>query len=177
MLKVALKVFPGGSFNGGVRVRSLVQVLRSHMPPGQKIKQRQYCNEVNKNLKNGPHQKNLKKKVASEPAPTLVSSDADCDESASSSFPFLSPSVSCSSFSTLLPSFPGLPAPPPPPTEGAAPGRRPRCPRGTALGWRAVLLYLLCPGPRAVCPLGCLAFMAPRRVRCCPPLGSWQASG
>ena len=67
MLKVALKVFPGGPSNAGVRVRSLVQVLRSHMPPGQKIKQRQYCNEVNKTLKNGPHQKNLKKKVASSP--------------------------------------------------------------------------------------------------------------
>ena len=40
---------------------SLVLVLRSHMPPGKKeknkTKQKQYCNKFNKDLKNGPHQK------------------------------------------------------------------------------------------------------------------------
>ena len=48
-----------------VRVSSLVGELRSHMPPVQKtrnIKQKQYCNKFNKDFKNGPYQKNLKKK-------------------------------------------------------------------------------------------------------------------
>ena len=45
----------------GVRVRSLVGELRSHMPCGQKIqniKQKQYCNKFSKDFKNGPHKKN-----------------------------------------------------------------------------------------------------------------------
>ena len=41
----------------GVRVRSLLRELRSHMPCGQKIKQKQYCKKFNKDFKNGPHQK------------------------------------------------------------------------------------------------------------------------
>ena len=32
-------------------------------PKNQNIKQKQYCNKFNKNFKNGPHQKNLLKKV------------------------------------------------------------------------------------------------------------------
>ena len=50
----------------GVQVQSLVRELRSHIPRGKKnpknIKQKQYCNKLNKHLKNGPHQKNLKEK-------------------------------------------------------------------------------------------------------------------
>ena len=50
----------------GVWVQSLVGELRSHTPHGQKtknIKQKQYCNNFNKDFKNGPHaKKNLKKK-------------------------------------------------------------------------------------------------------------------
>ena len=49
----------------GVWVQSLVGELRSHRPRGQKkqnIKQKQYCNKFNEDFKNGPHQKNLKKK-------------------------------------------------------------------------------------------------------------------
>ena len=45
-----------------VQVGSLVGKLRSHMPHGQKnqsIKQKQYCNKLNKNFKNGPHQNYL----------------------------------------------------------------------------------------------------------------------
>ena len=45
----------------GVRVRSLLRELRSHMPRGQEnqnIKQKQYCNKFNKDFKSGPHQKN-----------------------------------------------------------------------------------------------------------------------
>ena len=53
----------------GVRIQSLVRELRSHLPRGQKkpknIKQNQYCNKFNKDFKNGPHQKNLKKKKIS----------------------------------------------------------------------------------------------------------------
>ena len=48
----------------GVRVRSLVGELRSHMPRGQKnIKQKQYCNKFSKDFKNGPPQKNVKRKL------------------------------------------------------------------------------------------------------------------
>ena len=37
--------------------------LRSHVVPGQKIKQKQYCNKFNKDFKNGPlKKKTLKKK-------------------------------------------------------------------------------------------------------------------
>ena len=45
-----------------MQVRSLVGELRSYMPWGQKkqnIKLKQYCNKLNKDFKNGPHQKNL----------------------------------------------------------------------------------------------------------------------
>ena len=48
----------------GVRVRSLVGELRSHMPRGQKtktIKQKQYSNKFNKDFKNGPHPKKREK--------------------------------------------------------------------------------------------------------------------
>ena len=45
-----------------VRVQSLVRELKSHMPHGQNIKQKQHGNKFNKHFKNGPHQKNLKKK-------------------------------------------------------------------------------------------------------------------
>ena len=45
---------------------SLVLVLRSHMPPGKKeknkTKQKQYCNKFNKDLKNGPHQKKRRRR-------------------------------------------------------------------------------------------------------------------
>ena len=44
----------------GVKVRSLVREIRSHMPQEQKnqnIKQKRYCNKFNKDFKNGPHQK------------------------------------------------------------------------------------------------------------------------
>ena len=45
----------------GVQVQSLVGERRSHMPCGQKAKQKQYCNKFNKHFKNGPHQKKKKK--------------------------------------------------------------------------------------------------------------------
>ena len=45
----------------GVRVWFLVMWLRSHMLPGQNMKQRQYCKKFNKDFKNSPHQKNPKK--------------------------------------------------------------------------------------------------------------------
>ena len=44
----------------GMRVQSLIEELRSHMPPRQKtqrIKQKQYGNKLSKDFKNGPHQK------------------------------------------------------------------------------------------------------------------------
>ena len=43
----------------------MVREQRSHMPRGQRvntIKQKQYCNKFNKDFKNGPGHKNLKKK-------------------------------------------------------------------------------------------------------------------
>ena len=64
--------FPGGPViktspsNAGGAVRFLAGELRSHMPPGQKkdqnIKLKQHCNKLNKNFKNGPHQKILNNK-------------------------------------------------------------------------------------------------------------------
>ena len=60
----------------GVWVLSLVRELRSHMPRSQKqtnkqptpIKQKQYCNKFNKDLKkNGPHQKKILKKNQKKP--------------------------------------------------------------------------------------------------------------
>ena len=50
----------------GVQFRYLVREPRSHMPCGQKtknIKQKQYCNKFNKDFKNCPHQKSLKKNL------------------------------------------------------------------------------------------------------------------
>ena len=49
-----------------VRVGSLVEELKSQIPQAsppknQNIKQKQYCNEFNKELKNSPHQKAFKK--------------------------------------------------------------------------------------------------------------------
>ena len=46
----------------GLWVQSLVGEIRSHMPFGKKkdnIKQKQYHNKFNEDLKNGSHQKNL----------------------------------------------------------------------------------------------------------------------
>jgi len=46
-----------------VWVQSLVRELRSHMKPrSQNKKQKQYCNKLNKDFKNDPHQKEKKKK-------------------------------------------------------------------------------------------------------------------
>ena len=45
-----------------------VSELGSHMTQGQKtqiIKQKHYCNKLNKDFENGPHQKTLKKKIIS----------------------------------------------------------------------------------------------------------------
>ena len=48
-----------------VQIQSLVGELRLHMPYSQRkqnIKQKPYCNKFNNDFKNGPHQKDLKKK-------------------------------------------------------------------------------------------------------------------
>ena len=47
--------------NAGVGVQSLVRELRSPPASRPNIKQKQYCNKFNKDFKNGPHPKNLKK--------------------------------------------------------------------------------------------------------------------
>ena len=49
----------------GMLVRSLIGELRSHMPcslRNQNTKRKPYCNKFNKDVEEGPHQKNLKKK-------------------------------------------------------------------------------------------------------------------
>ena len=38
------------------------KLLHALRPKNQKIKQKQYCNKLNKDFKNGSHQKNLQKK-------------------------------------------------------------------------------------------------------------------
>ena len=63
----------------GTQGRSLVKELRSHthMPWGQKsenVKQKQYCNKLNKDFKNGPHRKKYwgtKKEIAAPACPGL----------------------------------------------------------------------------------------------------------
>ena len=56
--------FPGGPSNAeGV---GLIPDSRSHMSCGQKtqnIKQKRYCNEFNKDFKNGPHKKKIFQKI------------------------------------------------------------------------------------------------------------------
>ena len=60
----------------GTQGRSLVEELRSHTrrPWGQKsenVKQKRYCNKLNKDFKNGPHQKKIgekKRKSLHQPA-------------------------------------------------------------------------------------------------------------
>ena len=50
----------------GVQIPSLVGELRrphASQPKKQNTKQKQYCNKFNKDFKNGPHQRNLKKKT------------------------------------------------------------------------------------------------------------------
>ena len=48
----------------GVQFRSLTGELESHMSCGKKqnIKQKYYCNKLNKDFENGLYKKNLKKK-------------------------------------------------------------------------------------------------------------------
>ena len=49
----------------GVQVRALVRELRYPIPHSQKkqnIKQKQCCNKLNKDFKNGPHKKKILKK-------------------------------------------------------------------------------------------------------------------
>ena len=51
--------------NAGCAGSIPVRKLRSHSalgPKNQNTKQKQYCNEFNKDFKNGPHQKILKRK-------------------------------------------------------------------------------------------------------------------
>ena len=46
------------------------KIPHASWPENQNIKQKQHCNKFNKDFKNGPHQKNLKKKVLE--GPTLT---------------------------------------------------------------------------------------------------------
>ena len=72
LLEVVSRNFPGGpvvknplSSAGGKGLISVGE-LRSHMPCGQKnqsIKQKQYYNTLNKDCKNGPHEKKILKKM------------------------------------------------------------------------------------------------------------------
>ena len=69
-LKTLLRDFPGGPMvknppsNAGDAGSSPGQgpkIPHPSWPKNQSIKQKQYCNKFNKDFKNGPHQKNLKK--------------------------------------------------------------------------------------------------------------------
>ena len=79
----------------GVWVQSLVEKLGSHMPRGQKtnIKQKQYWSKLDKDFKNGPHKKNILKKIEKHnPCPqvflTIVEGGRDKDGKRSSFFFF-----------------------------------------------------------------------------------------
>ena len=62
-------------------VQFLVRELRFHTPCGQKTKteQKQYCNRVNKDFKNGPYKKKILKSWASRPLSTWYSVMASCE--------------------------------------------------------------------------------------------------
>ena len=73
--RLPIPVFWPGEFHGryspwGLKESDTIEQLsvrglRPHMPRGQNtrnIKQKQYCNQFNKDFKNGPHQKEKKKK-------------------------------------------------------------------------------------------------------------------
>ena len=58
-----VKTLPSNAGGAGLIPGWGAKIPRASWPKNQNIKQKQYCNKFNKDFKNGPHQKNLKKKI------------------------------------------------------------------------------------------------------------------
>ena len=59
------KILPSNAGGTGSIPGRGAKIPYTSWPKNQNIKQKQYCNKFNKDFKNGPHQKNLKKKYSS----------------------------------------------------------------------------------------------------------------
>ena len=57
-----VKTSPSNAGGAGSIPGRGAKIPRASQPKNQNIKQKQYCKQFNKDFKNGPHQKNLKKK-------------------------------------------------------------------------------------------------------------------
>ena len=57
-----VKTSPSNAGGAGSILGQGAKIPHASWPKNQNIKQKQYCNKFNKDFKNGPHQKNLKKK-------------------------------------------------------------------------------------------------------------------
>ena len=56
-----VKTTPSNAGGVGLIPGEEAKIPHALWPKNQNIKQKQYCNKFNKDFKNGPHQKNLKK--------------------------------------------------------------------------------------------------------------------
>ena len=56
-----VKTLPSNAGGAGSIPGRGAKIPHASQPRNQNIKQKQYCNKFNKDFKNGPHQKNLKK--------------------------------------------------------------------------------------------------------------------
>ena len=59
-----VKTSPSNAGGAGSITGQGAKIPHASWPKKQNIKQKQDCNKINKDFKNGPHQKNLKKKKA-----------------------------------------------------------------------------------------------------------------
>ena len=57
-----VKTLPSNSGDAGSTPGRGAKIPLASWPKNQNVKQKQYCNKFNKDFKNGPHQKDLKKK-------------------------------------------------------------------------------------------------------------------
>ena len=60
-----VKISPSNAGGAGSIPGQGAMIPHASRPKNQNIKQKQYCDKFNKDFKNGPHQKNLKKKQLS----------------------------------------------------------------------------------------------------------------
>ena len=63
-----VKASPSNAGGAGLIPGRGAKIPHALWPKNQNIKQKQYCNKFNKDFKNGPHQKNLKKERKKENA-------------------------------------------------------------------------------------------------------------
>ena len=66
-----VKTLPSNTGGVGSIPGQGAKIPHASWPRNQNIKQRQYCNKFNEDFKNGPHQKNLKKKITAMKTPLI----------------------------------------------------------------------------------------------------------